>query len=302
MAGITIGVIGLGRMGEAVVHRLARGKFSVIGFDPSEDARSEVKKLGVNVADSLELVAKKAKYLWLMVPAGEVVDQVIDNLLPFCGHGTVIIDGGNSNFRDSVRREKKLAKADIAFLDCGTSGGLKGREIGFSLMVGGKKSIYDQCLPFFKAIAASNGVAYMGGAGSGHYVKMIHNGIEYALLQAYAEGFHLLKNGSYENLDLKNIAQVWMNGSVVRSWILDLVHEVFEADQELEEISGAIGENKTGRWTLEEAQEQGVPVDLIERSLDIRAESRKTGGNFATKVVAMLRNKFGGHPVDKTKE
>lgn len=302
MASITIGVIGLGRMGEAVAHRLVLAGYSVIGFDQNEEVRSAVKAQGIKTVNSLELVAQNASYFWLMVPAGEIVDAVIDQLLPHCARDSVIIDGGNSNFHDSVCREKKLAEVGISFLDCGTSGGLKGRNIGFSLMVGGKRSVYQLCLPFFRAIAAPNGVAYMGPSGAGHYVKMIHNGIEYALLQSYAEGFNLLKNGSYENLDLKSISHVWMHGSVIRSWILELAHEVFEQDQELEKISGVIGENKTGRWTLEEAQIRGVAVDLIERSLDIRAASRQDGGNFATKVVAMLRNKFGGHPVKKIDE
>ena len=166
-------------------------------------------------------------------------------------------------------------------------------------MIGGNEKPFSQVEEIFKAIAAPNGYGYMGPSGSGHYVKMIHNGIEYALLQSYAEGLHLIKDGHYDNLDLEKITDVWSNGSVIRSWITDLLNNIFSQDQQLTDISGEIGENKTGRWTLDEAKKQQVPIDLIERSLDIRTKSRKDGGNFGTKVVAMLRNQFGGHPVKK---
>jgi 6-phosphogluconate dehydrogenase len=297
-----IGVIGLGRMGEAVAWRLVQAGHEVIGFDFSSQACAQAEKSGIKTVKNIVDISDQARIVWLMVPAGKPVDDVIAQLEPKLESGDCIIDGGNSNFHDSVRRHDQLSLNNINFLDCGTSGGLLGRDIGFSLMVGGDNIIYEKLIPIFQALACPNGFNYMGPSGAGHYVKMVHNGVEYALLQAYAEGFNLLKNGQYKDLDLEKISHVWSNGSVVRSWILDLAHNVFAKDQELENISGDIGGGSTGRWTVDEAQKQGVPVDLIEKSLEIRAWSQETGGNYATKVVAMLRNQFGGHEVTKIKE
>lgn len=297
-----IAVIGLGRMGQAIAHRLMEGGYQVVGFDPCEKTQQTMSGLGVRMVTTVQACAEQADYLWIMVPAGDPVDQVIKELLPACRPGSVMIDGGNSHFEDSIRRHALLQEKQVAFLDCGTSGGLKGETNGFSLMVGGDQSVYEQCLPFLRLIAARDGVEYMGPAGAGHYVKMVHNGIEYALLQAYAEGFDLLKHGHYKALDLERVASVWLNGSVIRSWIVELAQEIFAKDQNFTDISGAIGENKTGRWTVDEAERHQIPVDLIDRSLAIRAWSRETGGNYATKLVAMFRNKFGGHAVVKKDE
>jgi 6-phosphogluconate dehydrogenase len=296
-----IGLIGLGRMGHAIAWRLIKGGHEVWGFDGDANTLKTACVDGVKPASSIKNLANNVNIFWLMVPAGDPVDTVINELVKYTkpSSATVIIDGGNSNFKDSVRRYQALKSPNIDFLDCGTSGGLHGKEIGFSLMVGGDKAVFENLDPIFKSIAASGGYAYMGPAGAGHYVKMIHNGIEYALLQSYAEGFQLLKEGRYKDLDLEKISDVWNHGSIIRSWILELAHDVFAHDQNLTEISGKIGENKTGQWTLDEAKEQNIPVDLIERSLQIRATSRKTGGNYATKIVAMLRNRFGGHPLAK---
>jgi 6-phosphogluconate dehydrogenase len=230
-----------------------------------------------------------------MVPAGDPVDAVIAELIEVAKPGDIIIDGGNSNFNDSIRLYNTLKLKQLNVIDCGTSGGVHGKDLGFSLMIGGDKDIFEKLEPIFKAISAPGGYEYMGPAGAGHYVKMVHNGIEYALLQAYAEGFDLLKNGKYKDLDLAKVSEVWNRGSIIRSWILNLAHNVFVQDQDLKNISGEIGENKTGQWTLDEAKKCGVSVDLIEKSLQIRAWSRQTGGNYGTKVVAMLRNQFGGH-------
>jgi len=295
-----IGLIGLGRMGEAIAHRLVQGGIHVVGFDPDKSAREAVEEQGVKTAASLSQLSDEVRIFWIMVPAGKVVDAVINELLPGLREDDTLIDGGNSNFADSVRRHTMLKEKNIHFLDCGVSGGLKGREIGFSLMIGGDKDIYEKTEQIFATIAAPDGFGYMGPSGAGHYVKMVHNGVEYAILQAYAEGFHLLRAGSYPDLDLATVAQTWRNGSVIRSWIVALCHEIFLADQNLENISGQIAENLTGRWTSDEAKSKNIPVRLIDEALDIRAWSRESGGNFGTKVVAMLRNKFGGHEVKKT--
>lgn len=299
MARLTVGVVGLGRMGLSIVYRLVQAGHRVIGFDAHHDAQIQAQALGASSVEKLEDITQSLDALWLMVPAGDPVDDVIQQVLPTLKKETVIIDGGNSNFHDSIRRAQFLATYGIAFLDCGTSGGLHGKEIGFSLMVGGDLETYQRLLPLFEALAAPQGYGYMGPSGAGHYVKMVHNGIEYSLLQAYAEGFHLLKNGHYHNLDLEKISTVWSHGSIIRSWCLELAQQIFMHDQEFSSISGKIGENKTGQWTLEEAEHAQVPMPLLNKALDLRAWSRASGGNYATKLVAMLRHQFGGHPVDK---
>ncbi|MBY0354009.1 decarboxylating 6-phosphogluconate dehydrogenase [Candidatus Babeliales bacterium] len=292
---MNVGIIGLGRMGQGIADHLTKAGHSVVGFDPTPQAQEDALKIGVTIAPSLEALARDVRIFWLMVPAGAPVDTTIEQLLPHLQAQDIIIDGGNSWFHDSIRRADMLAEKNIHFLDCGTSGGLAGRECGYSLMIGGSKEIFEKVERIFIAIAAPDGYALCGPVGAGHYVKMVHNGIEYSLLQAYAEGFHLLKSGHYKNLDLEQISNIWMHGSIIRSWILTLAHNVFEHDQNFANISGQIGENQTGRWTLDEAEKHGVPMQLLKDALDIRAWSRETGGNYATKVVAMLRNQFGGH-------
>ncbi|MCK4265398.1 decarboxylating 6-phosphogluconate dehydrogenase [Candidatus Babeliales bacterium] len=292
-----LGVVGLGRMGTAIVKRLLKAKYKVVAYDKDVDLCKKIKRLGAEVVSKPIDLVKKTNVIWMMVPAGKVVDTVIKSLASDLKKGFILIDGGNSYFEDTVRRSKLLKKKGIHYIDCGTSGGLRGEKTGFSLMIGGEEKVYKKLKPILKAIAAKDGFEFFGPSGSGHYVKMVHNGIEYALLQSYAEGFHLLKNGTYKNLDLAKIAHVWNNGGVIRSWILSLLQEVLDKDQDLKNISGAIGENKTGLWTTQEAKKRKIPIDLIQRSLDIRSESRAAGGNYATKLVSMLRNKFGGHPV-----
>lgn len=294
-----VGVIGLGRMGRIIAQRLRDFGHRVFGFDKNLNVVEIAKKDGIFCTSDLSELTTQTDVFWIMVPAGESVENVIKGLVKYVKKGSIIIDGGNSNYRDSIRRYQELKLKKIDFVDCGTSGGLHGQEYGFSLMIGGEKSVFDRLELILKAVAAPQGYGYMGPAGAGHYVKMVHNGIEYALLQAYAEGFHILKDGLYKNLNLEKISDVWNHGSVIRSWILELINEVFEQDQDLKDVSGQIGENLTGRWAFEEAKRIGVPVDLIERALEIRTWSRQTGGNYATKLVAMLRSKFGGHPVKK---
>ena len=290
-----LGIIGLGKMGNAIAYRVIKGGYEVVGFDINDTHLQEAEKIGVEKAADLADLAERADVIWLMVPSGKPVDDTIEALLSHLQDGNIIVDGGNSNFKDSQRRALELKKHGIYFMDCGTSGGLHGRDIGFSLMVGGDEDVYFRILPILEVIAAKRGVGYMGPSGSGHYVKMIHNGIEYGLLQAYGEGFQLLKEGQYENLDLEKISEVWMHGSIIRSFILELAHEIYKEKKDFSKISGEIQEGGTGRWTVDQAKEQNIPVRVIEESLKIRAWSRESGGNYATKLIALLRNKFGGH-------
>jgi len=293
-----LGLIGLGRMGNAIAHRVLESEYEVIGFDINKEALGNAKKMGVKVVSSIMDVAKKTQIIWLMLP-DKIVDSVIEQLIPHLKTGAILIDGGNSNFKHSKTRADALQRLGVCFLDCGTSGGLHGRDIGFSLMVGGKKEAYEKIVSLLTVIAAPEGFGYMGPSGSGHYVKMIHNGIEYGLLQAYSEGFHLLREGCYKNLDLEKISRVWLHGSIIRSWILQLAHDIFKEGQTFDDVMGEIAEGGTGRWMVEEGKEQFIPLPVIEESLKIRKWSRDSGGNYATKLVALLRNKFGGHEIKK---
>ncbi len=298
---MNLGIIGLGRMGHAIAHRVLTDGEIVYGFDVDKKAKENALNIGVQLVENIAQLPQKTNLIWLMLPAGELIDKTINEIIPYLEPGTIIIDGGNSNFKDSIRRAQLLESYHVHFLDCGTSGGLKGEDIGFSLMIGGKQEIYEQAVPLFKAIAAKNGYGHVGPSGAGHYVKMIHNGIEYALMQAYSEGFHIIKDGFYkkDHLDLAGISEIWMHGSIIRSYLLELVHDIFTEDQALLDISGQIAESGMGLWTMQEAQQQNIPAPTIEDALKVRALSRETGGNFATKIVAMLRNKFGGHTVTK---
>ncbi len=299
---MNIAIIGLGRMGEALAYRAVKAGFSIFGFDLSVDSCAAAAKDGVQVVATMhDFAGKNIDVFWLMVPQGELVDRVIAQLHPMLKKGNIIIDGGNSKFSDSMRRAQELALNDLYFIDCGTSGGIHGRENGFCLMVGGDKKAYDRVEPLFKAVATPGGYAYVGPSGAGHYVKMVHNGIEYGLLQAYAEGFDVLKNGQFKNdhLDLEKIASLWNHGSVIRSWILDLVEDIMKEDQNLDDIKGNVAATGMGKWTVEQAHAMNIPVPVIEESLKVREWSEKTGGNYTTKIVAMLRNKFGGHAVSR---
>ncbi len=297
---MNVAIIGLGKMGEAIAYRVLQAGHTVFGFDVSSSSCVLAKKIGVQVVDNIaDFAYKNIQIFWFMVPQGDLVDHVIDQLRPVLKSGDIIIDGGNSKFSDSMRRAQELAIDNIFFIDCGTSGGIHGKENGFCLMVGGDRAAYDRIVPLLDSVATSGGYAYLGSSGSGHYVKMVHNGIEYGLLQAYAEGFHLLKNGEFESehLNLEKIALLWNHGSVIRSWILDLVRDTLHDDQNLDDIAGNVASTGMGKWTVEQAHKCGVPVPVIEEALKVREWSEKTGGNYATKMVAVLRNKFGGHAV-----
>lgn len=297
-----IGMIGLGKMGEAIAYRAIKAGHIVIGFDPNKDACNHAQATGVQIMPSLvELVQQKLDVVWLMVPQGPLIDTTIDEMEPYLRAGAIVVDGGNTKFTDSIRRAKRLAEKNISFLDCGTSGGLNGRAEGFCLMVGGDRTAYKMLYPLLTAIAAPDGVAHIGPSGSGHYVKMVHNGIEYALLQAYAEGFHVIKEGTFkqDKLDLAQISGLWNHGAVIRSWILELINDIMCQDQEFHAISGEIESTGMGQWTVQEAHEHTISVPVIEESLLVRQQSKETGGNYGTKIVALLRNKFGGHVVKK---
>jgi len=294
-----VGLIGLGKMGQVIGYRLKQKEIEVIGFDINNEAKQEAQKIGISIAANLQEIAEQSEIIWLMLPAGKIIDNVIQELLSNLKTDSIIIDGGNSNFIDSIRRYEYLKNHNINFLDCGVSGGIHTKDIGCSLMIGGDKEIFERVENIFKAIAMSNGYDYFGQSGTGHYIKMVHNGIEYALLESYAEGFNLLKNGHYKTLDLEKISNVWLHGAVIRSWILELCQNIFKTDQEFKNISGKIGGGQTGQWTVEEAGKQNVTVPLIEKSLEIRKWSQQTSGNYTTKLIALLRNQFGGHEVEK---
>jgi len=290
-----IGIIGLGRIGSAIGYRLVQAQFDVIGYDPSSDAQHTSVKEGITSV-SLDELAAQAEVIWLLVPAGELIDTILKYIAPLVKKNTIIIDAGNSNYKDSQRRAQELISKQVNFIDCGTSGGIQGKEQGFSLMIGGKQEIYEKLIAQLTAIAAPQGYGYVGPSGAGHWVKTVHNGIEYGLLQAYSEGFQVLRQGPYHNIDLAEITRIWLHGAVIRSWLLQLSHEIFEKDQSLETINGELAENGTGIWMVQVAKEHTIPVPVIEKAVEVRAWSRKTGGNFATKVIALLRHAFGGHP------
>ena len=296
---MNVGVIGLGKMGMIIAQRLLDKDHTVYGFDIDTAALADLNKLGgKGEAELIELV-NNVDVIWIMVPSGAIIDAMFESLKPLMRPEQIIIDGGNSKYTESMRRASDLKKGGITLLDCGTSGGLTGLANGFCLMVGGDKQAFEKVRPVFEAIAAPDGYAYIGPSGSGHYVKMIHNGIEYALLESYAEGFDLLKNGEFKDLDLAQIAGLWEHGSIVRSLILELLHGVLEKDQTLDTISGKVAESGMGRWTVELAEKEKIKVPLIKKALEIRKESQETGGNYTTKLVALLRNAFGGHNVEK---
>lgn len=290
-------VIGLGRMGAAIGYRAVQAGYQVLGYDMNADACDHAQELGIQPYHTMSSMVGSAQVIWIMVPAGNPVDNVLQEITPHLMPGAIVIDGGNSKFSDSIARAKMMHSKGFAYLDCGTSGGVYGKEKGFCLMVGGDLRAYQTVMPLLKAIAAPDGVAHVGPSGAGHYVKMVHNAIEYAMLDAYAQGFQLLKEGSFAqyNLDLARISDLWNHGAVIRSWILELTHTVLARDQKLEHVGGQVEQTGTGRWALEDAHGHNIPVPIIEQSIKTRDWSMATGGNYATKIVALLRNAFGGH-------
>jgi 6-phosphogluconate dehydrogenase len=295
-----VGVIGLGKMGSAIAQRLVDTGYDVVGFDNNPAAVDGAREQGITVVHEVSDVAKAARVIWLSLPAGEVVDEVIKKLLSQVKKADVIIDAGNSHFTDSQRRAQCLATHDVAFLDCGLSGGVQGCGIGFCLMIGGDKASYTKIEAILAAVAAPGGVAHVGSAGAGHYIKMVHNAIEYGLLQAYAEGLQLLHEGTFaKELDLAEITELWNHGSLVRSWLLDLTNRVVARDEELRDIMGLVEYGSTVQWALEDAKEHAIKLPIIHEALRIRQESSKNEKNYANKLVAVLRHEFGGHRVKR---
>ncbi|MFW6153036.1 MAG: NADP-dependent phosphogluconate dehydrogenase [Halobacteriota archaeon] len=297
-----IGVIGLGRMGRIVAERLIDAGHAVSGFDLHEPTRTAVDaETDVLVHDALEDLCgalDPPRRFWLMVPAGDAVDEALAGIEPHLGPDAIVLDGGNSHFAMSLSRARALG---CEYLDCGTSGGVAGREIGLSLMVGGPDEAVEAMAPALTAVAGSReGWAHLGPSGAGHYVKMVHNGIEYALMQAYGEGFELLHAGRYD-LDLAKVANVWTENAVIRSWLLELCAEAFEAEgNDLVTVDDHVAGGSTGRWTVEEALVQEVPVPLIYTALAERFASRNP--RFARQLANRLRHGFGGHPVARVDE
>lgn len=300
---MNIGIVGLGKMGANILRRLMRGGHEVIGYDPDDNARKEVENDNVITASSLSELVGKLEYpkiVWIMVPAGNVVEKVIKELENFLNEGDIIIDGGNSNYKDTVKRAVHLNKQKINLLDVGTSGGVWGLTEGYCLMVGGNKDAFDKIEPFLSTLAPKNGYAYIGPSGSGHFVKMIHNGIEYAMLQAYAEGFEIIDSKKEYDIDLSALSKLWNNGSVIRSWILELAGNIFSKDSHLEKIKGYVADSGEGRWVVAEAIDENIPAPIITLSLLERLRSRQEE-SFSAKVIAALRNEFGGHSVKEKK-
>ena len=296
-----IGFVGLGKMGGRMVERLLKGGQQVVAFDPIREAVKETEHKGAVPAGSLQqLVDKLAvpRAIWIMVPSGEPTEETITYLSSRLEPGDILIDGGNSFYKDSMRRAQELSAKGISLLDVGTSGGIWGLKFGYCLMIGGKAEAYKEIEPILKALAPKDGYAYMGPSGAGHFVKMVHNGIEYALLQGYAEGFEILNAKKEFKLDLEKIAHLWNQGSVVRSWLLELAEDAFSRDPFLESIRGYVEDSGEGRWTVAEAIEQDVPVPVIALSLLERFRSRQEE-SFSAKVISALRNAFGGHGVKR---
>jgi 6-phosphogluconate dehydrogenase len=295
-----LGFVGLGRMGAKMVERLSRGghKTVVLDRDPAV-VRVVAERTGATPAPSLAaLVATLGapRVIWLMIPAGDPVDAALQEMEPLLSPGDVVIDGGNSNYRETQRRGESLARAGIRLVDAGTSGGVWGLEEGYCLMVGGDAEAVALCEPLFHALAPEEGYAHVGASGAGHFVKMVHNGIEYGMMQAYAEGFELMRAAPYD-LDLRRIADLWNHGSVVRSWLLELLERAYVAEgPELERIRGWVADSGEGRWTVQTALDLDVPAPIITLALQMRFRSRQVE-SYGAQVLAALRNQFGGHEV-----
>jgi 6-phosphogluconate dehydrogenase len=299
-----IAMIGLGRMGANMATRLGRGGHDVVGYDQSPDAAARAATAGAEAASSLDDVVERLRApraVWVMVPAGEPTETTVLSLGKRLDRGDVVIDGGNSNYKDSMRRAARLAERGIAFVDAGTSGGIWGLDEGYSLMIGGDADAVARLRPIFETLAPApdRGWAHVGPSGAGHFVKMVHNGIEYGMMQAYAEGFSILRHKEEFGLDLAAVAELWRHGSVVRSWLLDLAARALAEDQTLEAIAPYVSDSGEGRWTVAEAIDLDVPAPVITLALIQRLRSRDEE-SFADRLLAALRNQFGGHAVKQT--
>jgi 6-phosphogluconate dehydrogenase len=296
---LEMGIIGLGRMGGNMLTRLAQRGHRIVGYArTAETVQKAVNEGGVGATSVEDLVGKLSapRTVWVMVPSGKVTDDNINLLSALLEPGDLVIDGGNSNWKDSKRHAQELKTKDIHFMDAGTSGGIWGLEVGYSLMVGGEREDFERVEPLFRDLAPENGYGLMGPAGAGHFVKMVHNGIEYGMLQAYGEGYEILHESEFD-LDLQDVTRVWQHGSVVRSWLLDLAALAFEAEgSDLKNLRGYVDDSGEGRWTVEAAIEESVPAPVITLSLLMRFASRQDD-SYSAKVIAALRAQFGGHAV-----
>jgi 6-phosphogluconate dehydrogenase len=300
-----LGMIGLGRMGSNMTRRLLDGDHRVVVYDPNKEAVEALVELGARGSQSIPDLVESIdtpRAVWLMVPAGEPTENTVNNLAAQLSQGDVVIDGGNSNYKDSMRRASALLSKGINYLDVGTSGGIWGLKEGYCLMVGGDIEAFRYMEPVFQTLAPSleQGYGYVGPSGAGHFVKMVHNGIEYGLMEAYAEGFELMQAKREFKLDLRQIAEIWRYGSVVRSWLLDLAAAALKEDPKLESIQAHVEDSGEGRWTVQESIELAVPAPVITQSLQARFRSRQEQP-YGAKLLAALRQQFGGHGVKKVK-
>jgi 6-phosphogluconate dehydrogenase len=298
-----LGMVGLGRMGANMAERLLGGGHEVVGFDPNADARQALKGKGAATADSLPSLVKALtapRIVWLMVPSGKITDDAVNTLMPLLEPGDTVIDGGNSNYKDSVRRAQLYTSKKIGYVDCGTSGGVWGLKEGYSMMIGGDEAVVEALRPIFETLApsAKQGWGRVGPCGSGHFTKMVHNGIEYGMMQAYAEGFSILQHKKEFALDLHQVGEIWRYGSVVRSWLLDLTSDALGKNPTMAGIAPFVVDSGEGRWTVDEAIELNVPAPVITLSLIERLRSRDTD-SFSDKLLSAMRNEFGGHPIKK---
>ena len=298
-----LAMIGLGKMGGNMTERLIRNGHQVVAYDRDPATVTRYQGLGAAPAKDLADVVKQLsspRIVWIMVPAGKPTDDTVDALAGMLSAGDIVIDGGNSNFKDSIARSERLKAKGMHFIDSGTSGGIWGLANGYCLMVGGDEGAVKTCEPIFLALAQEGGYAHVGPSGAGHYVKMVHNGIEYALMQGYGEGYEILASSkTFPGLDLRQIASLWQHGSVVRSWLNELAVDAFTKDPKLEKLKGYVADSGEGRWTVQEAIDIDVPAPVITLSLLMRLRSRQED-SFGAKVLAALRNEFGGHAVKGT--
>lgn len=295
-----IGVVGLGKMGSNIAHNLLDNHVEVVGYDINDEVRKSVADQGIDVAHSLDALFQslpERKIIWLMVPCGKATEDSIQGLKEFMQADDILIDAGNSNFHDSIRHAQELKEIGIHFLDVGTSGGVSGARNGACLMVGGDPEAVAFLEPVFKAIAQEDGYLHTGEAGSGHFLKMVHNGIEYGMMEAIAEGFHVLHESNFD-YNLEAVAKNWNHGSVIRSWLMELAEQQFGAHADLADIKGVVDASGEAKWTVESALDFEVPVPAIALSLMVRNAS-KQDDNFACKVLSVLRNGFGGHSYEK---
>ena len=298
-----LGMIGLGRMGGNMALRLSKGGHNVVGYDPNQQVVQDYVKQGISGASSLEdLVGKLSapRAVWSMVPSGEVTEATVNRLGELLSPGDMVIDGGNSYYKDSMRRAAVLGEKDIYFLDSGTSGGIWGVTEGYSLMVGGDRAAFNRLEPVLQTLAPASDRGYgrVGPAGAGHFVKMVHNGIEYGMMQAYAEGFEIMEAKKEFELDLASIAEIWRYGSVVRSWLLDLTAAALQEEPDLASLQAYVDDSGEGRWTVQESVELAVPAPVISASLQARFRSRQEN-SFGARLLAAMRNQFGGHAVHR---